>query len=560
MHPTLDLWNPDIIALYADKERIRCSTDEHWVLVINSTFHITERASRDHGNITCRYAPLKRRPDDFTLEDDETINIKHGDPITSDFLTVRCVGDLSKKTYENVHSGIYKKKIEVRPMPTDAMGFNVMILGVDSVSRMAWRRLFPETYSYFKDTLGGIVLEGYNVVGDGTVANLLPFLCGKNLKELPESRRGKPNAKPVNGYPWVWKAYEKTGYMTQFIEDRPDINTFNLQLMGFNEQPVHHYMRPFFLKAIEKRSAFDMCLGSKRLHVNAMNWVQQFFTAYKNKPKFSFIHLNAFTHDAYKFAGDADKDLLAFIHAMKSQGDMSNTLFLLMSDHGPRFEKARQAAHGRAEERMPFMGLLVPLEFTTKYPIAFRNLRINSHRLTTPFDIYETLMDVVKFRKAYVGNLSDRGISLFKEIPQERTCLQAGVSTHWCACQELKSMPINDSVVQRASIKLVATINSITSGFRNVCHLLTLSHITKSAVYTQDETIVLAKSEVYYSITVMTTPGNGMFEATIKYNTLLEQFIVLKQDISRINTYGNQSSCIVESDPSLLAFCNCHEQ
>ena len=130
VHPTLDLWDPEMKALYARQRPIRCNpTEENWVEVINGTFHITERASRHHGNITCRYTPLKRGPNDFSVEDMETINITHGDPITNDFFTVRCVGSLDNKAYANLHSGIYKKATEVHSLPTDAMGFNVFIFG-----------------------------------------------------------------------------------------------------------------------------------------------------------------------------------------------------------------------------------------------------------------------------------------------------------------------------------------------------------------------------------------------------------------------------------------------
>ena len=236
-------------ALYADQRHIQCHLkEENWVEVVNGTFHITERAFGDHGNISCRYTPLERGPNDFSIMDMETINIKHGDPIISDFFTAMCVGDFSNKTYADLHSGIYKKNTKIYPLPINAMGFNVLILGLDSVSRMAMQRLFPKTYTYVTDTLGGIVLEGYNAVGDGTVPNLLPFLCGKTRMEMPECRRGKPNTSHVDGLPWIWKEYEKIGYITQFSEDQPRINTFNLRLMGFKEQPVHHYMRPFFFK------------------------------------------------------------------------------------------------------------------------------------------------------------------------------------------------------------------------------------------------------------------------------------------------------------------------
>ena len=408
----------------------------------------------------------------------------HGDPITSDFFAVRCVGTLSNKTYTNLHSGIYKKELKAQPLRKNAMGFNVLILGLDTVSRMAMERLFPKTYNYFKDTLNGVLLDGYNIVGDGTINNLLPFLCGKTLNELPEARPRRPNTKPVDRYPLVWKNYQELDYMTQYIEDQPEINTFNMQLQGFKNQPVHHYMRPFYIKkfgAGRHPTYKKMCLGSKRLHVNALDWVQDFFSAYNSHLKFSFIFLNSLMHNSFSFyAANADKDLLAFLESMKSRGNMKNTLFILMSDHGPRFQQARRAAQGRLEERMPFMGFWVPPEFNIKYPIALKNLRTNAHRLTTPFDIHETLMDVINYREVSLGNLSERGISLFREIPPERTCSRAGIATHWCACQELKVLSNNDSVVQKASLKLVSTINVITSGFENICHRLSLSETIKA--------------------------------------------------------------------------------
>ena len=548
-------------ALYAYQRPIRCQRKgKNWVEVLNGTFFITESASRDYGNITCQCTPLKRGPDDHSVLDMETVNIKDGDPITSDFFTVSCVDSLTNKTYTNIHSGIYKKNIKVRTLPKNAMGFDVLILALDSVSRMAMKRLFPKTHSYFKDTLGGILIEGYNIVGDGTVNNMAPFLCGKTLKELPEVRRGKPNAQPVDVFPWVWNMYEKLGYITQYIEDQPEINTFNMWLKGFKKQPVHHYMRPFYLKKFWKRRSINsMCLGSKRLHVNAFDYLKDFFTAYKNHPKFSFIFLNALTHNQYNtFAVDSDKDLLAFLKSMVNKGDMKNTLFIFMADHGPRFTKARQTAQGRLEERMPFMGFRVPPEFKPKYPLAFRNLRINSQRLATLFDVHETLLDVINYREVGLGNLSNRGISLFREIPPERTCLQAGIGTHWCACQKIKALPINNSVVQKASVELVNTINFITSDFENMCNRLSLSEIIKAGIYTQTKMILrVNKAVVYYSVTVRTTPGEGMFEATLKYNTVTRNFTALEKDISRINAYGNQSRCVLKTNPSLLRFCYC---
>ena len=61
----------------------------------------------------------------------------------------------------------------------EALPLSVIIIAFDSLSRNAWRRYLSKTYNYFVDEMKGIVLEGYNIVGDGTPQALLPLLTGK---------------------------------------------------------------------------------------------------------------------------------------------------------------------------------------------------------------------------------------------------------------------------------------------------------------------------------------------------------------------------------------------
>lgn len=42
-----------------------------------------------------------------------------------------------------------------------------------------------------------------------------------------------------------------------------------------------------------------------------------------------------------------------------------------------------------------------------------------------------------------------RGISLFVEIPDERTCDSAGIESHWCTCYERLELSTSDHRVQR---------------------------------------------------------------------------------------------------------------
>lgn len=58
--------------------------------------------------------------------------------------------------------------------------------------------------------MNGNLFAGYNIVGDGTPAALLPILTGKTEKELPEARRGHSGANTVDGFPWIWKKFQGT--------------------------------------------------------------------------------------------------------------------------------------------------------------------------------------------------------------------------------------------------------------------------------------------------------------------------------------------------------------
>ena len=59
---------------------------------------------------------------------------------------------------------------------------NVMMIVLDSMSHMSFRRTLPKTYSYLKRNLASTVLNGYNIVGDATLAALIPILTGNFTK------------------------------------------------------------------------------------------------------------------------------------------------------------------------------------------------------------------------------------------------------------------------------------------------------------------------------------------------------------------------------------------
>lgn len=62
-----------------------------------------------------------------------------------------------------------------------------------------------------------------------------------------------------------------------------------------------------------------------------------------------------------------------------------------------RFTNIRNTQQGKQEERLPFFTFVFPPWFERTHPDAVRNFRTNAGRLTTPFDIYPTLKNVLHF-------------------------------------------------------------------------------------------------------------------------------------------------------------------
>lgn len=58
---------------------------------------------------------------------------------------------------------------------------NVLMFAMDAMSHMAYQRKMPKTYEYLKKTLGAVILNSYNIVGDATTAALIPMLTGDDL-------------------------------------------------------------------------------------------------------------------------------------------------------------------------------------------------------------------------------------------------------------------------------------------------------------------------------------------------------------------------------------------
>ncbi|KAK7495740.1 hypothetical protein BaRGS_00012960 [Batillaria attramentaria] len=290
-----------------------------------------------------------------------------------------------------------------------------------------------------------------------------------------------------------------------------------------------------------------------------------------------------------------DGDLLALLKDLERDGHLNKTLLILMADHGARFNHIRAIPQGKLEERNPYFALRFPPWFLEKYPGVAKNLKINSRRLTTPFDIYATLSDLLNFTTAGEETSADRssskvavsrGMSLLREIPKERRCSEAGVTPHWCACLDWKHVNQSEDKFVAAAVQAsLEKINSITQEKRDMCAVLELREITRSLRYVPTASDIAAEGKMedfegsepmkagllkdkflppllgskrkLYQVSFITAPGQGHFEVTCTLDVNTGKIQINTNDISRMNQYGSAPSCLKDAHPQMNPFCYC---
>lgn len=256
---------------------------------------------------------------------------------------------------------------------------------------------------------------------------------------------------------------------------------------------------------------------------------------------------------------------------MKKEGDLDRMVLFVYSDHGSRFEKLRNTYIGRIESRMPMLLILIPEWMQKKYPELKRSIELNTQRLVTVYDLYQTTVDILhkNFKKPTVQVYKHkvRGISLFRAVPEDRSCADAAIPESFCACYKSSAINVtNNTFISRIAEKIVEVINKKLSNHPQ-CQKLSLSTVFSAAevslglkhVGTSHNTLSFyrfAKPEGNrqgYIIDLETIPGNARFEASCEYSS--NAGLKITGNIDRTNMYGNQSACV--DDKILKTFCFC---
>ena len=334
------------------------------------------------------------------------------------------------------------------------------------------------------------------------------------------------------------------------------------------------------------------CLNGRTWLDFHLEYANDFMSLFNKKGFFGHMFIAEYSHDSSDRLSMADDDLYNFLVNFKENKSISDTtILILFSDHGPRFSSNRKSIKGLLEERNPFFSIYLPSLFEQKYKKEYDAFKSNANKLTTPMDIYHTLVDLINMESnKETPKLDDneRSKSLFKSISSDRTCKEAGISAHWCACLKRTELLVDDNLIMIAT-KFIDYINNfILRDHLDKCMKLELDRLNNA--YLLDSILatapkrVMEKSKKFnlltpppvekdydqYFFQIVTKPNNGIYEFTLTYefnlklenfdkidNNTLNKFEINENSISRINKYGNDPYCIYDDFPHLRKYCYC---
>lgn len=143
--------------------------DSNGILTYNSKFLAKEGITIK----SCSYQAIKWSEDDFSFDQSEPIAVSNNSQlnVNENFFRIECKST-NRLNYKGVFARIFKPKVANSPRKQP---INVLMLGFDSVSREDWLTYLSKSSDYLMNEMNGtVILNGYNIMGDGTPAALIP--------------------------------------------------------------------------------------------------------------------------------------------------------------------------------------------------------------------------------------------------------------------------------------------------------------------------------------------------------------------------------------------------
>ncbi|VDO25498.1 unnamed protein product [Onchocerca flexuosa] len=423
---------------------------------------------------------------------------------TCDFIETHCRKGITT-TFRYIHAQVIRPRQKIFQKE-------------DNLHPGVLRQLYDATTFYFHNKIGRNSRPNAFAIFSGTRITELytSHFSGKKDSEYPNSCEHGVKMNETVTYDFINQSYASI-----MAEDWPSMLTWP-NCKGFHKAPTDHYGSALVLRPDEEevKKDFDTHFYEGECHEcyhKIMDFLDKFLNEYKGISKFVLLWLTILTHDSASGLYRADKVVV------------------------PQYLRSNEQ--------------------------LMLNLKKNSRRHTSHYDIYATLYDIARYARKESFQKWDehdfskefgkirggiRARSILRPIQYDRTCEEMEIPDEYCICEKkwYKIDDIRNENVTKAAQFIIDKINDYLKEKHvdEICERLYLKEVVSAESITEQPLL---------KIVVKASPSEGKYEAQLLKK---DDYFQMITRIMRVNRYGNQSHCVQDEDIRPLCYCRQQRQ
>jgi hypothetical protein len=327
---------------------------------------------------------------------------------------------------------------------------NILFIYIDSLSRQHIKRKMKYISSFIEKYMGNAENSNfksyqflkYHTFAAFTQKNVQPMFYGEKMD--PTSSNGTSLIKFMKSQGYI------TGQSTNLCSKELFVTMNNclneVEFSDFDHENVAMFCDPNYYDRTNPYPVFSgpfsvirRCLYQRDTYEYVLEYGKQFWETYAQNKKFlrlSFIDAHEGTGEVVKYL---DKPLYDFLTNLLNQNMLKNTAIIFTSDHGNGMPGFYYIINSEDYMYESVIGFLAFVLYDYKDKNGINNLEKNQQTLISPYDIHDTLIDIIYNGDKTKSNLMSRnGQSLFKDInSMERSCsTYSELADELCRCKK----------------------------------------------------------------------------------------------------------------------------
>ena len=303
-------------------------------------------------------------------------------------------GELIINLNYNITLSQERKKFEKNSSPYSD---NILILFIDSVSRVNALRKLKKTLSFFEKFIS--YKGGYNNKYPNENFHSFQFFKYHTFKyhttgNFPKLFFG--NDRKTKDLVRISKYLKENGYVTCYAADYCQKDNTRTYHNLTKEELYDHQMLLCDPNVPNSNSVIKRCLYGEITSYHLYEYSNQFWRKYKDNRKFSLIAVNDGHEGTLEVIKYTDDIIYNFLNSLYNDNLLKDTTIFLFSDHGCDMPSAYYIyKFYKHTSLLPMLFIICNDRKNVDYNQQYYNLYLNQQNFITAYDIYNTISNII---------------------------------------------------------------------------------------------------------------------------------------------------------------------